>query len=136
MLYQTSHSVGNQSVNSLYLSYSLWISELNAGIDTLSVFEEYMRDHNGDDNHILKTAFLHFRRQFATLRKYIDDIKHEMHLVKMELAAYTRDGKMFVERKDFNDAHRDIRNRYNVFNAQFEQAKLSFVDFENSWLLP
>ena len=68
------------------------------------------------------------------LRKEIDDLRNEMHLLKMKLASYAREKKPLDYKTYLTDNHTNIAERYREFRKNFNQAKKEFEEFETRWL--
>ena len=82
------------SIMTFHLRYRLWIAELNFGIDILRIFDDYLYKLANEENEPeVRSGIAYFKKQFLTTRKEIDQLKHDLHLFKMKLAAYSREGK-------------------------------------------
>ena len=68
------------------------------------------------------------------LRKEIDDLKHEMHLLKMKLAAYAKAGETIDKTTYQADDHEVLKSRYDDFRNRFDKMKINFGEFEAQWL--
>ena len=71
------------SIMGLHLQYRLWIAELNADINALRIFDDYLAEialKNNTDNVV--NHIKDYKEQFLSLRSKIDDLKHEMHINK------------------------------------------------------
>lgn len=69
-----------------HLQYRLWISELNALIDQIRVLNDYLRELREFTGHSIDAQEL-LERDFVVFRNHIDELRNEMHLDKMQLAA-------------------------------------------------
>ncbi|MEP6846744.1 MAG: hypothetical protein ABI861_12100, partial [Panacibacter sp.] len=63
------------------------------------------------------------------LRNEIDELKHEMHLNKMKLAAQARD-KASAENNISPEEHAALEKHYHALREKFDKAKQAFVDFK------
>ncbi len=123
------------SIMSLHLRYRLWIAEMNFDINVLRIFNDYLEElSTKKDESEVNTGIEHFAQQFPVLRKEIDDLRNEMHLLKMKLAAYSREKKPLDYKTYLADNHTALRKRYLTFRETFEKAKKEFGNFEVKWL--
>jgi hypothetical protein len=123
------------SVMRLHLRYRLWIAEMNFDIDMLRIFEDYQKElSNKKDVPDVKTGVDYFEKQFIILRKDIDELRHEMHLLKMKLAAYLREAKDVNYKTYQIDNHTELRNRYLTFRKKMDNVRNEFEHFEGKWL--
>ncbi|HEY2728133.1 MAG TPA: hypothetical protein VGI61_13230, partial [Parafilimonas sp.] len=101
------------SVIGFHLQYRLWIAELNNDINILRIFDDYLADittkNNSDD--VLK-YIKNYKEQFSALRKNIDELRHDMHINKMELAAIAKKSNTSIKIIEKNINHKQIRTRY------------------------
>ena len=68
---------------SLHLRYRLWIAEMNSDIDVLRIFGDYLKELvSKGDNPEVKNRIDYFQQQFINLRKDIDELRDEMHILK------------------------------------------------------
>ena len=119
------------STMSLHLRYRLWIAEMNFDINVLRIFNDYLEEISAKENGAeLKTGINSFKQQFSGFRKEIDDLRNEMHLVKMKLAAYSRQKKPLDSKTYQTDNHAALRKRYLAFRQTFEKVKKAFGGFE------
>jgi uncharacterized coiled-coil DUF342 family protein len=123
------------SIMHLHLHYRLWIAEMNSDIDVLRIFNDYLIELQAKKNvqEVIK-GIDHFKKQFISLRKEIDELKHEMHLIKMKLAAAARESKPLNNIPFSADNHNDLRKRYAAFRKTFTTVKKEFGLFEGKWL--
>jgi hypothetical protein len=114
----------------LHLRYRLWIAEMNEDITVLRIFDDHLTElqlKNGPSEQIAADKY---KQQFADFRKTIDDLKHEMHLRKMDIAALTREEASEEKIKNEEELHTGLEKRYNDFRQQFDAFKKSFVAVE------
>lgn len=120
-----------QAPTRLYLQYRLWIAEMNADLTVLRIFDDHCSDLDSPKNSpALKNTLENFNRQFASVRKEIDELKHEMHLVKMKLAAGARNPNAKPQKSGVADNHPDLKRRYDAFRKNFDKIKKEFTEFE------
>ncbi|MEP7318085.1 MAG: hypothetical protein ABI921_05080 [Panacibacter sp.] len=119
------------SIMGLHLHYRLWIAEMNLDINVLRIFDDYLGELAAKKQEPeVTTGIENFRKQFAFLRTEIDELKHQMHIIKMNLAAAARDGSAD---KDL-DKHAKLEDQYNAFRQTFSNLKREFGEFEARWL--
>jgi hypothetical protein len=126
----------SHSAMSLHLKYRLWIAELNFDINVLRIFGDYLTDlrsrHKWQE---VKLKADSFEKTFIQLRAEIDELRHEMHIAKMKLGAYGRDGKPF-DYKLFNLENKaPLKKRRSVYKKDFKKAYAEFEDFEAEWMV-
>jgi hypothetical protein len=121
------------SIMNLHLDYRLWIAEMNADISVLRILDDYLKELTTKNNSgkALK-SIENYKEQFSALRKEIDDLKHEMHLNKMKLAASAKTQN--APGSDIEKAihHKEMQERYNAFRENFDKTKKEFQQFEGS----
>lgn len=118
------------SIMSLHLGYRLWIAEMNADINVLRIFDDYITELESlKDQQNVKDGIEDFKEKFVALRKDIDDLRHEMHLQKMKLASYSREMKSYTFEMYNEDNHEELRNKYNEFRNKFDEVKTDFEEF-------
>ena len=104
---------GITSLMALHLRYRLWIAEMNSDITILRIFDDYiveLASKKGSPQ--VQTGIEGFQKKFAQFRKEIDDLKHEMHLLKMKLAAYAKAGETIDKTTYQADDHEVLKSRY------------------------
>jgi hypothetical protein len=123
------------SVMKLHLRYRLFIAEMNLDINVLRIFEDYIKELQAKKNEPdVKKGIGYFEKQFTVTRSEIDELKHEMHLLKMKLAAYAREEKGPGFKTYKADNHGDISKRYKIYRKDFTKLKNEFRRFEGEWL--
>jgi len=122
------------SIMGLHLRYRLWIAEMNSDINILRIFDDYVTELN-PKKHItaVHKGIESFEKQFADFRKEIDELKHEMHLLKMKLAANAKAGETIDQHSYQSDNHEGLKNRYEDFRNRFDKMKVDFGEFEAKW---
>jgi hypothetical protein len=121
------------SVMGFHLQYRLWIAELNSDINILRIFEDYLADtsaNHNTENVLAKTE--DYKNQFSALRKNIDELKHEMHINKMELAVAAKKTGTSIEAIEKNINHKQLAERYKQFRERFDRTKKNFQEFEEN----
>lgn len=119
------------SILAHHLRYRLWIAELNFYINILRIFDDSieMRTTNKQTANDKKKS-THFRQLIIDIRKEIDDLRHEMHLVKMKLAAHAREEKPSLDESLQSSTDQTILKRFSSMQKRFEQLKEDFIRFE------
>jgi hypothetical protein len=120
------------SIMTLHLEYRLWIAELNADINVLRIFDDYLKEISAQKKSNQTTGINIYRGQFLELRKEIDELRHEMHLNKMKLAASAKTENVVIKDLEKNIHHKEITARYNAFRKNFDKTKKEFQQFEGS----
>ena len=123
------------SIMNLHLRYRLWIAEMNSDINVLRIFNDYLigLESKKKEPEVIKGTD-HFKQQFISFRKEIDELSHEMHLIKMKLAAAARGNKPLNKKSSPVDNHNALKKRYAAFRKAFTKVKKDFGLFEGKWL--
>lgn len=123
------------SIMHFHLRYRLWIAEMNADINVLRIFNDYLLELESKKKvpEVIKGVD-HFKKQFIGLRKQIDELSHEMHLIKMKLAAAARENKPLTKKNSSGDNHKGLKKTYTSFRKTFNKVKKEFGLFEGKWL--
>jgi hypothetical protein len=120
---------------SLHLGYRLWIAEMNFDINVLRIFNDYLEELSPKKNETEVNAKIeYFEQKFLVFRKEIDELRNEMHLLKMKLASYAREKRSLDYKTYLEDNHTHTREHYLEFRKSFDQVKSEFEDFEKKWL--
>ncbi len=117
----------------LYLRYRIWIAEMNADVTSLRIFDDYLEALPAASKQRLKTIAEEFKKQFVALRKEMDDLKHEMHLQKMKLAASTREHKTMDSKLYRSDNHSTLKKHYSTYRKAFNKMKSDFGMIGENW---
>jgi hypothetical protein len=126
---------GTPSVMSLHLRYRLWIAELNFDINVLRIFGDYLNELRAKRKEAeVKSMSDYFEKEFTALRAEIDEMRHEMHIAKMNMGEYSRDGKPFDFRKYNKENHIPIKKRLAAYKVNFKKINTEFGEFEGKWL--
>ena len=123
------------SVMSLHLRYRLWIAEMNFDINVLRIFDDYLtelREKRKEPE--IKSKGEYFEQQFKKLRTEIDDLRHEMHIGKMKLGAFIRDGKAFDYKSYNKENHVPLKKKLADYKAFFKKINSEFCDLGGGWL--
>jgi len=120
------------SIMGLHLRYRLWIAEMNADIDILRIFDDYLAEITlkNNTNDVVK-RIKEYQAQFLNLRNNIDDLRHEMHMNKMNLAAMAKKPRSSVKSIGRTIKHREVKHLYKLFRKTFDRTKKEFRRFEN-----
>jgi hypothetical protein len=120
---------------SLHLRYRLWIAELNFDINVLRIFGDYLNELRAKRKEAeVKSKSDYFEKEFTALRAEIDEMRHEMHIAKMNMGEYSRDGKPFDFKKYNKENHSPIKKRLAAYKANFKKINSEFGEFEGKWL--
>ena len=123
------------SIMRLHLSCRIWIAEMNFDIDILRIFDDYLQElsvkENGSE---IKTGIHYFLKQFVDTRKEIDELRDGFHILKMKLAAFSKEKKPLEDNNPEIAHYADIKKRYVIFRKAFNKLKNEFSDFEGKWL--
>jgi hypothetical protein len=111
------------------------IAELNSDINVIRIFEDCLEElKNNKNDQEVKSGIELFKKQFVLTRKEIDDLRHEMHMVKMQLGEYSREKKKIESKSKVNEDGVALKKRYIEFRKSFEKIKKEFDLFEAKWL--
>ena len=121
------------TISGLHLQYRLWIADINADITVLRILNDYMVDKSAK-NKDADTAHRinYFKEAFSKLRKEMDELRHEMHLNKMNLAASGKTQNESAENIEEAIHHQEVKERYNAFRKTFDKTKKEFQQFIDS----
>ncbi|MEP6467480.1 MAG: hypothetical protein ABJB05_14320 [Parafilimonas sp.] len=120
------------SVTGFHLQYRLWIAELNNDINILRIFDDYLADiATTNNNEYALSHIKNCKQQFSDLRKNIDELRHDMHINKMELGAIAKQAGTSIKIIEKNIKHKEVKERYKHFRKTFDRTKKDFQKFEN-----
>ena len=123
------------SIMRLHLSCRVWIAEMNFDINVLRIFDDYLEELSTKQSEsAVRSGIDHFENQFVTSRKEIDELRHDLHVLKMQLGAYSRSKDTLEDRTDETGNYTDIEQRYIAHRNAFGKLKNEFSDFEGKWL--
>jgi len=120
---------GTPSLLRLHLRYRLWIAEMNEDITVLRIFDDHLAELQSLNRSSMQDKINEFKKQFTDFRTEIDELKHQMHLQKMNLAAVARDGNV-DDKETSPEEHAALKNRYVDFRSRFDAAKEAFAAYE------
>lgn len=123
------------SIMGLHFRYRLWIAEMNSHINIIRIFDDYIAELSSKKNvPAIKEGIDQFKKEFVSLRRQIDDLRHEMHLSKMSLAADSKQTPKTGTKSSSKLNHRELGKRYSEYRKNFERIKKEFGQFEAKWL--
>jgi hypothetical protein len=125
--------LSNLSFLNLHLQSRLHIAELNANINLLRIYHDYLEElksKNGDAE--VNNEVIRFERLFPVLREEIDSLRNELHLLKMKFATYSREDKVFDTSIYSSTGFDILQKKYNDFQKSFEKTKKELDNFEKS----
>ena len=115
-------------LKSLHLEYRVWIAELNFDINLIRIFNDRLVELQ----QTRKTGVETFETKFNTSRVTIDELRHRMHIEKMNLAAMARDSNAaphYEIKVPVN--YKAIRDDFFNFRVSFNDLKGEFLRFES-----
>jgi uncharacterized coiled-coil DUF342 family protein len=119
----------------LHLRYRLWIAEMNSDISVLRIFDDYLKELRSKRNEDeAKHKIEDFQKQFTDLRNEIDELRDNMHILKMKLAALSRENKTLDKDTFDEDKHEELKKKYFAFRKTFDETKDAFISFGSKWL--
>jgi hypothetical protein len=122
------------SVMGLHLRLRLWIAEMNSDINVLRIFSDYLAELDAKKSIAeIKKETDRFKQQFVILRKEIDDLRHEMQLYKMSLAATTRGSKTPIHKTPASFNQFTLQKRYTAYKKTFNKIRKELELFEAKW---
>lgn len=116
------------SLKSLHLEYRLWIAELNFDINLIRIFNDRLIELKQE----FKKETEMFEQKFNASRDQIDELRHRMHIEKMNLAAIARDNNVTAHYEiKIPENYASIRDDFFKFRISFNELKSEFLRFEN-----
>jgi hypothetical protein len=116
------------SLTSLHLEYRIWIAELNFDINLIRIFHDRLLELKREN----KTDAELFEKKFNSSRDQIDELRHRMHIEKMNLAAMARDNHVTAHYEiKTPENYASIRDDFFNFRISFNELKSEFLRFEN-----
>ncbi len=117
------------ALKSLHLEYRVWIAELNFNINLIRIFNDRLLELSS----VNKTEAANFEKKFNECRETIDEIRHKMHIEKMNLAAIVRDRSTFSHYEaKIHENYKSIRDDFFKFRVLFNDLKSEFLRFESN----
>lgn len=115
----------------LHLRYRLWIATLNHNIDVIRIMYDYLEDaaikDAGED---VKEGAGLFKKKLLVFRKEIDDLRNQLHLLKMKIGAEVKHTKSINARHYQSDNHAAMKKSYFSFKKKFDLLIKDFSRFE------
>ena len=119
-------------IMSLHLHYRLCIAEMNFYINVLRIFDDYVKElSDKKDVPDITKGIDHFKKEFIESRKEMDELRHQMHLAKMKLAAFAKT-KNPLDFKE--DEITSLKHKFETFKKSFAKLRTEFTEFEAKWL--
>ena len=116
------------SLKSLHLEYRVWIAELNFDINLIRIFNDRLLELKQEN----KADAELFEKKFDASREQIDELRHRMHIEKMNLAAIARDNQVTAHYEiKIPENYTLIRDDFFKFRILFNDLKSEFLRFEN-----
>jgi len=118
------------SIIGLHLQYRLWIAELNADISALRILNDCLagitlKDNASDVTDLIKD----YGERFVDLRSKIDDLRHQMHINKMELAVVLKKPRRFLRNSEKDIKHTELKSQYQLYRKTFDNTKKDLQKF-------
>jgi hypothetical protein len=119
------------SLMNLHLQYRLWISNMNEDINVFRILQDYINDGKTKTTDAATLDKLNtYLSIFVGTRKELDDIRHEMYLNKMRIAALEKADNAQEGDVEKDIHHEEIKKRYEDFKAKFKEMKKEFKKLE------
>jgi hypothetical protein len=119
---------GSVVLKSLHLEYRVWIAELNFDINLIRIFTDRLIELKQE----YKTETEAFDNKFNESRNTIDELRHRMHIEKMNLAALARtNNASHTYAIKVPDNYSAIRDDFFRFRISFNELKSDFLRFES-----
>jgi uncharacterized coiled-coil DUF342 family protein len=123
------------SVMGLHLKYRLLIAQLNSDTIVLRILGDYLTELRGKRKDAETRAKIdYFEKEFQALRNEVDEIRHEMQLIKMKLGAYSRESTPFDYKAYHKENHGPVTKRLKEYKAHFNKIKKELGEYEGQWL--
>jgi predicted nucleic acid-binding Zn-ribbon protein len=119
----------------LHLRYRLWIAELNHCIDIIRISQDYYAFEGKDkqDATAVTDGIEYFKKRFIELRKEIDDLRNNFHLLKMKIAADAKTMKEIDQKTYVAESHDEIKKQMIAFKKIFSGVINEFCRFEKKY---
>ena len=78
----------------------------------------------------VKKRVLFFQKAFSQIRSEIDELKHEMHLVKMKLAALARQAEPILSTEDQQQIEKQLPAQFSLLAKKFTELRAQYILFE------
>jgi hypothetical protein len=120
------------SLKSLHLEYRLWIAELNLDINLIRIFNDRLIEMSAENKSATAKSIIEdFGKKFNTSRETIDELRHRMHIEKMNLAATVREHPSPDHKISIPGNYKTISEDFFNFRVSFNELKSGFLRFEN-----
>lgn len=108
---------------------------MNHDINVMRIFDDYLNELKAKRNEpVVSTKIDEFNKLFVDVRKEIDELKDKMHILKMKLAALSREEKSLDADTYKQGNHEELKEKYFAFRKSFGKTKDEFISFESEWL--
>lgn len=121
------------SYHLLHLNCRLFISSLNADINALRINGDYLdalRESAASAAAAERIATLTAR--FPGVRAEIDELRNDLHLVKMKLGSYIRQNKPVADVAYKESRYDEVKKRFNAFRKSFDALQKEVCAVEES----
>ncbi len=119
-------------LRSLHLEYRIWIAELNFDINLMRIFKDRINEitaaYPTDE---IKIVTCNFEKKFIDSRLVNDELRHRMHIEKMNLTAMNKGKKEANLKTDIPGHYEAIKKDLFAFRIHFNELKNDFLGFEN-----
>lgn len=104
----------------LHLNCRLRIAELNADINALRIYKDYLDALVGQDAPTARNEEINrVGGRFAEVRASIDELRNDLHLIKMKLGGFVR-GNQASDQAGYDDSQfADVNKRLAAFRIMF-----------------
>ena len=109
------------SLNTLHLQYRIWIAALNYDINVIRIINDHLDEMRKLNEHGMVPGNLAGEQSLKDFRLTIDDLKNELHLAKMQIAALLRNKALQTLPDTQVQEHQFMSNRYHAFRSRFEK---------------
>lgn len=104
---------------------------MNEDINVLRILQDYINDGKTKTTDAATLDKLNtYLSIFVDTRKELDDIRHEMYLNKMRIAAMEKADNAQEGDVEKDIHHEEIKKRYEDFKAKFKEMKKEFKKLE------
>jgi uncharacterized coiled-coil DUF342 family protein len=123
------------SVMGLHLKYRLLIAQLNADTIVLRILGDFLTELRTKRKEAeTRSKIDYFEKEFQGLRNEVDEIRHEMQLIKMKLGVYTRESTPFDYKAYNKENHGPITRRLKEYKGHFNKVRKELKEYETRWL--
>ena len=118
-------------LHSHYLHYRLWIAEINFYVNVLRILDDSVKERAAvTSSPAEKKKIAVFNQSFTAIRTEKDEVKHEIHLCKMRLAAYLRANKPEEDEAAEKEKYVVAEKLFLAIQLKFEKLKKEYLQFE------